>query len=69
MGRFEKVCALANEKGISVQEILINHLKPIDIRTKIAEKMNAVYDDELEPDDLYQLCETPTSQKKLLSYF
>lgn len=65
MGRFEKVCALAEEKNVPVREILFKHLEPLHVRVKIAERMG----EDMEPDDLYQLCDTPPSQKKLLRFF
>ena len=48
MGRFEK--------GIPVREVLIKHLKPIQARVDIVNRMN----EDMEPDDLYQM---------LVSYF
>ena len=69
MGRFEKVCVLAKEKGVPVREILVKHLEPLQVRVKVVEKFNKAEDEEMEPDDLYQLCDTPPSQKKLLRFF
>ena len=70
MGRYEKICSLALEKNISVRDILVNHmLKDQNIRQNIIDKMNKEDDEEYEPDDVYQLCETPRSQRKLVSYF
>ena len=69
MGRYEKICALAREKGITVREIFVDHLLPLEKRVEIAEKMSLEDDDEYEPDAVYQLCDTPRSQQKLLTYF
>ena len=70
MGRYEKICGLAREKNTSVRDLLVNHvLKDLEIRQKIVDKMNTEDDEEYEPNDVYQLCDTPRSQQKLISYF
>tara|TARA_B110000977_G_C11089630_1_gene496193 strand:+ start:7166 stop:7375 length:210 start_codon:yes stop_codon:yes gene_type:complete len=69
MGRYTKICQLAEEKNVPVREILVRHIIPLDIRIDIAIRINAADDDDLDSEDLFQLCDTPTSQKKLLSFF
>lgn len=70
MGRYEKVCELAKELGVPVRTILVKHLDKPSERLKIVTRMNQQEEDEdMEPDDLYQLCDTPPSQKRLLSFF
>jgi len=69
MGKFEKIAILATEKNISIKNILVTHLSSPEVRTQVCNKFNKGEDDELEPDDLYQLCDTPPSQKKLIRYF
>lgn len=70
MGRYEKICSLAQEKNISVRDLLVNHvLKDLETRQQIVDKMNVEDDEEYEPDAVYQLCDTPRSQQKLISYF
>ena len=69
MGRYTKIYQLAEEKNVQVREILVKHIIPLDIRIDIANRINAADDDDLDPEDLFQLCDTPTSQKKLLSFF
>lgn len=70
MGRYEKICKLATTKGVTVHHILVNNLlKDFETRQRITEKMNKEDDEEYEPNDVYQLCDTPRSQKKLISYF
>ena len=70
MGRYEKVCELAKELGVPVRTILVKHLEKPSERLKIVTCINQKEDDEeMEPDDLYQLCDTPPSQKRLLNFF
>jgi hypothetical protein len=69
MGKFEKICRLAQEKNISVREIFVKHLLTYDVRVTICEKMNKEDDEEYEPDDVYQMCDTPRSQQRLLKFF
>lgn len=70
MGRYEKILNLAREKKKSVRDLLVNHvLKDIETRQKIVDKMNTEDDEGYEPNDVYQLCDTPRSQQKLISYF
>jgi len=69
MGRYEKITLLAKEKNIPIKKILVKHIEPLETRTEVCNKFNKGEEDELEPDDLYQLCDTPPSQKKLLRYF
>jgi hypothetical protein len=69
MGRFEKISALAKEKNVPIRTIIVKHLEPLKIRTDVCNRFNKGEEDDLEPDDLYQLCDTPPSQKKLINYF
>jgi hypothetical protein len=70
MGRYEKILNLAQEKKMSIRDLLVNHvLKDIETRQKIVDKMNIEDDEEYESNDVYQLCDTPRSQQKLISYF
>jgi len=61
--------SLAKEKNISIKKILVTHLAPLEIRTQVCEKFNRGEDEDLDPDDLYQLCDTPPSQKRIVKYF
>jgi len=69
MGRYEKVCELAKEKGVPVRTILVKHIENPSERLRIVTRINQVDKDDMEPDDLYQLCDTPPSQKRLLRFF
>jgi hypothetical protein len=70
MGRYEKVCELAKEMGVPVRTILVKHLENHSERLKIATRINQIDEDEdMKPDDLYQLCDTPPSQKRLIRFF
>ena len=69
MGRYEKVCELAKEKGIPVRTILVKHIENPSERLRIVTRINQMDENDMEPDDLYQLCDTPPSQKRLLRFF
>jgi len=69
MGRYEKVCELAKELDVPVRTVLMKHLEKPSERLKIVTRLNQKEEDDMEHDDLYQLCDTPPSQKKLLKFF
>lgn len=70
MGRYEKMCKLAQEKNISVRELLVKYvLKDLETRKRIVNKMNIIDNEEYQPEDVYQLCDTPRSQRQLINYF
>ena len=70
MKRYKKVCELAKEMGVPVRTILVKHIEKPSERLKIVTRINQKKEDEdMEPDDLYQLCDTPPSQKRLLRFF
>jgi len=69
MGRYNKVCKLAQDKGITVRDLFVKVLLTPQKKQEIVEKMNKLEDEEYEPDDLYQMCDTPRSQKDLLRFF
>jgi len=69
MTRYDKIVLLAKEKNIPTKKVLLMYLTPLHIRTQVCDKFNRSEDDNLKPDDLYQLCDTPPSQARLVQYF
>lgn len=64
--RLTEIYKLAEEYKLPVSSVFKKYIltpqKRLDIVTKLQ-------DPDLEPEDLDQLCETPPSQEKLLSFF
>jgi len=71
MPRFQQICTLAQEYNLPVSKIFKDYLLTPKKRYEIIEKLTTLdeWDSESEPNDLDQMCETPTSQKKILSFF
>lgn len=66
--RLTKIRELARDKDVSVRDIFVKHILTPARRAEIGNKM-MIDDEDDEFPDLDQMCDTPTSQERILSYF
>lgn len=70
MTRLEQIYKLVQECNISVSDIFTKYMLTPKKRYEIIAQMEQEDPDECwDPRDLDQMCDTPTSQKKILSFF
>jgi hypothetical protein len=66
MSRLNQIYKLAEQHKLPVSTVFKDYILTPRKRYEIIAKME---DPDMEPEDLDQMCETPPSQKKLLSFF
>lgn len=65
MTRLKQIYDLSREYNIPVSKVFKEYILTPQKRCEIVAKLS----EDMEPEDLDQMCETPPSQQKILSFF
>jgi hypothetical protein len=71
MSRIKQIYKLTEQHKVPVSTVFKEYIITPQKRYEIIAKMTTSedWDSDIEPEDLDQMCETPPSQNKLLSFF